>query len=280
MFAKHYLAAAGLALGLSLVLPSEAEAHRRWLLPSATVLAGNAETVSVDAAASNGLFTFDHRPMGLDDLTVTGPDGKPVEPKVIGSGAYRSVFDVALTTPGTYRIAVASDGVMGSYEINGERRRWRGTREEMATGIPEGATNVRVSDNSSRTETFVTLGTPDSGALQPVGRGIEMIPVTHPNDLVSGEPAQMKFLIDGKPAEGLELEFVAGGTRYRDDAGIQTLTTDAQGLVTFQAEQPGMYYVEASASSGDTEGQEGSGAAEANPPRRMSYTAVLEFLPL
>jgi len=271
MFAKPSMIAATLALGLSTLMPTTAEAHRRWLLPSSTVMAGEEETITVDAAASNGLFIFEHRPLGLDDLVVTGPDGQPVEANIIGSGAYRSVFDVALKQQGTYRVALASDGMMGFYEFDGERRRWRGSREEAATAIPEGATNVRMSEVSSRTETFVTLGAPNDTALAPTNVGIEMIPVTHPNDLIAGEAAQMKFQLDGEPAAGLELEFVAGGTRYRDEPGIQTLTTDADGMVTLNADEPGMYYLEASA---------GRGEYEAGNARRMSYTAVLEFMPL
>ncbi|WP_126173624.1 DUF4198 domain-containing protein [Altericroceibacterium xinjiangense] len=269
MFAKPSLIAIGLAVGLAAVLPGKAEAHRRWLLPSATVLSGDSATVSVDAAASNELFSFDHRPMPLNDLQVIGPDGQPLQPKIIGSGEHRSVFDVSLQQPGTYRLAIVNGGMMGFYELNGEPRRWRGTRAQL-NQIPPEATNVRVSENNGRTETFVTLGAPTETALRPSGSGLEMIPVTHPNDLVAGEPAQMRFVIDGQPAAGLEVEFVEGGTRYRDEAGIQTLTTAADGTVTLTAPEAGMYYIEASHAE---EGPSDIG-------RRASYTAVLEFLPL
>jgi uncharacterized GH25 family protein len=264
MFAKPSLIAAGLAVALATLASGSAEAHRRWLLPSATVLAGENQVVTVDAAASNALFSFDHRPMGLDSLVVTGPDGQPVEPKVIGTGAYRSVFDVTLTKEGTYRLAVASNGANGFYELGGKRERVRGkTIEEARAAIPVGATNVTVGMNVSRTETFVTLGAPSE--VKPVGVGLELVPVTHPNDLAAGEPAQFKFLLDGQPAAGIKIEFVEGGTRYRDEAGIQELTTGADGLVTLTAPEAGMYYIEAGSEAGD---------------RRASYTAVLEFLPL
>ncbi|MDG6077700.1 DUF4198 domain-containing protein [Erythrobacter litoralis] len=272
MFAKPSLFAASLALGFSAFLPTAAEAHRRWLLPSSTVMAGEEETITVDAAASNGLFIFEHRPLGLDDLVVTGPDGQVVEPDVIGTGSYRSVFDLKLERQGTYRIAIASNGMIGSYELDGERRRWRGSREDMASGIPAGAINVSVSENVARTETFVTLGAPNETALAPTNVGLEMIPVTHPNDLIAGETAQMRFLMDGAPAAGIEIEFVAGGTRYRDEPGIQTLTTDADGMITLDAGEPGLYYLEASAGRGEYE--------DGPPNRRLSYTAVLEFMPL
>jgi hypothetical protein len=267
MFAKPSLLALGAVLGLSTLLPSQADAHRRWLLPSATVMAGESGLVTVDAAASNGLFLFDHRPMPLDSLVVTGPDGEPVDPTILGSGAYRSVFDVPLAAQGTYRIALVSEGMMGSYELNGERHRFRGSSAEL----PEGASEIRTSQNNSRTETFVTLGAPSDGALQQTNSGLEMVPVTHPNDIVAGEPAVMRFLFDGQPAADLEIEFVAGGTRYRDDAGVATLRTDTEGRVTLEASEPGMYYLEASHVQDPEDGQ---------PDRRASYTVVLEFLPL
>lgn len=267
MFVRPAFLAAGLAVGLTALLPSPAEAHRRWLLPSATVIAGETSAVTVDAAASNGLFTFDHRPMPLDGLAITGPDGQGVEPAIIGSGTYRSVFDVPLAQQGTYRIALVSDGTMGSYMLDGERRRFRGSADQ----VPAGATDIRTIQTSGRTETFVTLGAPSDAALQATGRGLEMVPLTHPNDLIAGEPARMRFLIDGQPAAGLEVEFVAGGTRYRDDAGIQTLTADAEGTVTLEAAEPGMYYLEAS---------HGGGAEGVPPAPTASYTAVLEFMPL
>ncbi|MGB3796967.1 MAG: DUF4198 domain-containing protein, partial [Alteraurantiacibacter sp.] len=267
MFAKTSFFTISLALGFSTLLPSEANAHRRWLLPSATVLAGESETVTVDAAASNELFVFEHRPIPLDALVITGPDGEAVEPEIIGSGAYRSIFDLPLASQGTYRLALVSDGMMGSYQMGGEQHRFRGDMSQ----VPEGATDVSVSRTSSRTETFVTLGAPTDIALQPVNSGLEMVAVSHPNDIVAGEPATVQFLIDGEPAAGLEVEFVEGGTRYRDNAGIQTLVTDADGRLVLEAANPGMYYLEASTS------QEG---VDAEPGLRSSYTVVLEFLPL
>lgn len=272
MFHRSSLIVASVALGLGALVATPAEAHRRWLLPSATVLSGENETVSVDAAASNELFAFDHRAMPLDSLQITGPDGAAVQPEIVGSARYRSVFDVPLKAQGTYRIALASDGAMGFYQLGGERHRLRAaTVSEARASVPAGATDVRISAASSRTETFVTLGAPTDTALAPTGRGLEMVPVTHPNDLVATEPATVRFLLDGAPAAGLEVEFVKGGTRYRDDAGIQTLTTDADGKVELTAATPGMYYIE----TGSTEESGADGI-----PRRASYTGVLEFLPL
>lgn len=270
MFARTGLLAASLVLGLAALTATPAQAHRRWLLPTMTVFSGESATVSVDAAISNQLFVFEHHGMALDDLTVTGPDGQPVKPKILGAGDLRSVFDVPLAKQGTYRIAVVSQGLAGSYELGGQRQRWWGSKADLAK-LPAGATDLRISDTVSRTETFVTLGVPNDTALKPNGHGLEMVPVTSPGDLAAGEPATIRFLLDGQPAAGLKVAFVQGGTRYRNADDAQELTTDARGEVVLTARAAGMYYLEASHA---VEGKDGQ------PGRRVSYSAVLEFLPL
>lgn len=256
-------------LGLS---ASPASAHRRWLLPSATVLSGDSETVTVDAAASNGLFLFEHRAMPLDDLIVIGPDGEPVDVKIIGSGAYRSSFDVPLVQQGSYRIGLVSSGVMGFYKLGDERQRWQGTIEQLDTAFPKGASDINVFQVASRVETFVTLGEPNTTALAATGKGLEMVPVTHPNDLVVGETAHFQLLIDGVPAPGIEVDWVKGGTRYRNVPGDKKIKADADGMIEITVDQPGMYYLE-------TGIQDNKTASAKVASRRASYIAVLEFLP-
>lgn len=273
MSIKRKLSGLALLVPLITMAATPADAHRRWLLPSSTVLSGESELVTVDAAASNELFIFEHRGLGLNDLIVTGPDGKTAKTEIIGSGKYRSSFDLPLTQQGTYRIALVNNGLMGVYKLGEERKRWRGNLSELATAIPAEATDVEISQVASRTETFATLGEPTLTALTPTNIGLELIPITHPNDLVAGEPAQFKFLLDGKPAAGIEIEWVEGGSRYRDTAGDSKLTTDANGMVEVLAPQAGMYYLEASSSSDNVTDPK----IQSN---RASYTAVLEFLPL
>ena len=68
-------ALAAVSLVALLAAPVAANAHRQWLLPSATVLSGNDPWITVDAAVSNDLFYFDHMPMRLDAIAVIAPAG-------------------------------------------------------------------------------------------------------------------------------------------------------------------------------------------------------------
>src|SRR5690606_1253455 len=106
---KSALRNALLASVIVLAVPLAAEAHRAWILPSATVLSGDDLWITVDAAVSNDLFYFNHRPLQLDGLHVTAPDGTELELQNASVGEIRSTFDVHLTKPGTYKLWMASD---------------------------------------------------------------------------------------------------------------------------------------------------------------------------
>lgn len=261
-------AVAALAFAAALAAPLAAQAHRQWLLPSMTVLSGPDSWITVDAAVSNDLFVFEHVPMRLDGLVITGPDGQPVQPQNPFTGKYRSVFDLQLTKAGTYRIASVGDGVMVSFKLNGEAKRARGTLADYRSVIPEGATEVKLSYSQRRVETFVTAGAPTE--LAPVGKGLELVPVTHPNDLFAGEKADFKLMIDGKPAADVEILIVPGGIRYRSETGEIKVKTGPDGGFSVTWPEPGMYWMEAQIRGGPSplEGAE----------RSASYVVTLEVL--
>jgi uncharacterized GH25 family protein len=258
-------------LALALLLPVSAEAHKAWLLPSSTVLSGNDIAITVDAAISNDLFIFEHNPLRLDGLTVTGPDNAAVAPENTGTGKYRSTFDVALKNPGTYRIAIASDMLFASYKLKGEVKRWRGAADKLSE-IPADAEELVVTQSARRIETFVTAGKPDTAALKPTGKGLEMEPVTHPNDLVAGSEASFKLLLDGKPVANVKVEIVRGGIRYRNAVGEINATTDESGTFKVTWPEAGMYWLEATVEDDKPTLKEAK-------KRRAGYVATLEVLP-
>lgn len=261
-----------LVVAALLSFPMSASAHKFWLLPSQTSLSGSEPWVTVDAAISNDLFYFNHHAMPLTNLTISAPDRSTVEPENAASLRYRSVFDFPASQEGTYRVAIVNDGLFGSWEEDGERRRWRGTAETFAKEVPENATNLNVSETVSRVETFVTNGPLTKDTLKPTGRGLEMVPVTHPNDLYAGDQSRFRFLIDGEPAKELTVVAVKGGTRYRDAQNEIQATTDADGEATFAWSQAGMYWLEATTADDKTS------VAQAD-NRRLTYVATLEVLP-
>lgn len=262
------------ALALAILVPAAASAHKAFLVPSTTVLSdGDDAWVTVDAAASNDLFYFNHRPLPLDGLAITAPDGSSVAPENESKGQFRDTFDVHMTRQGTYRIALVNDGAFASYEdAKGQKKRARGNAESIAKEIPAGAKNVEITQFQNRVETFVTLGRPDEAALKSSGRGLELVPVTHPNDLYVGEAARFRFLLDGKPAAGVKVVVIPGGTRYRDQQKEMDVTTDADGAFSVTWPEPGLYWMNASVEGGKPTLKDAT-------QRRAGYSATLEVLP-
>ena len=280
------------ALALAICLPLSAQAHRAWMLPSATVLSGEDPWVTVDAAVSNDLFYFEHFPMrlkgiGVDnapaggpqgmrrpvpELQLIAPDGSQLKAENGNLGRYRTTFDLHLTHKGTYKLAVANDGLFASWEENGETRRWMGTADSFAKDVPAKAEDLKVAQTSSRMEVFVTSGNPTKEVLKTTGKGLELSPVTHPNDLFAGEAAEFVFLLDGKPASDVEISVIPGGNRYRDELGEIKAKTDAQGKVSITWPNAGMYWLEA-------ELKTDKDVAKPATERRASYSATLEVLP-
>jgi uncharacterized GH25 family protein len=255
----------------SLCLPLAGHAHKAWLLPSATVLAPD-QWITVDAAVSNDLFYFNHVPLRLDSLTIFAPDGSKTQPQNPSTGKYRSTFDVHLALNGTYKLTLLNRGVFATYEQNGAQKRWRGTPEQLATALPADANNLQVTESIRRVETFVTAGAPTTQVFQATSTGLELAPVTHPNDLYAGEAATFRLLLDGKPARSLEVTVVPGGTRYRNQQGELSLETDGQGQIQVSWPEPGMYWLEAAVEDDKTT------IAQAK-RRRASYVATFEVLP-
>lgn len=260
-----------IAVTAALLVPFASQAHKLWLLPSATVSTVD-QWITVDAAVSNDLFYFNHVPLRLDSLAITAPDGSKVNPENPFTGKYRSVFDVQLKQNGTYKVALVNNGLFASYEENGQRKRWRGNAEKFAKEVPAGAKNLEVSESVGRVETFVTAGKPTEAALKPANVGLELVPLTHPNDLYAGEASKFRFLIDGKPATNLEVVVQAGGTRYRNDQQEQKLKTDANGELAVNWAAPGMYWLETGAEDQKTSLKQAK-------QRRLSYVATFEVLP-
>lgn len=281
-----------------LFIPAAVSAHRMWLLPSGTVFSGTDSWVTVDAAVSNDLFYADHQPGRIEQMKVWQPDGTPGRLQNGATGRYRSVFDVQLDKPGTWKIGTEMSGVTGSFKVDGVEKRvgGRGGPPPGGSGgagglggmggpaggpppqppltvadIPANATDVQLTETSSRNEIFVTAGAPTDTVFKPTGKGLEFAPVTHPDELVAGETARFRFLVDGRPAAGLKVTVVPGGKRYRDAEGARELTTGADGMLAVEWPSAGMYWLNATLTDTTTTTPRAT-------RRRLSYTTTVEVM--
>ncbi len=260
---------------LAVSLP--AQAHRFWILPAATVLSGDEPWVTFDAAISNDIFYFNHFPLPAERIQATAPDGSSVELQNAHAGKHRTVFDLQLTQPGTYRVGGLTEGLVATWKTpEGERHRWPGRGEtavpsEFDTAVPKDADELSVTYGYNRIETYVTAGAPSDGVFALSGKGLEIKPVTHPNDLYAGEAAVFQFFFNGEPAAGTSVTVVPDGIRFRDSQEDFSLEADAEGRISIDWPGAGRYWLEAE-----------YGDDRAEPPamfRRGGYVLTVEVLP-
>ncbi|MGC0119679.1 DUF4198 domain-containing protein [Pseudoalteromonas piscicida] len=254
------------------------EAHRVWIKPSTTVVSGDSEWITFDAAIANGIFNPDHYAYPLERLSALSPSGSKVELQNAAKLKYRSVFDIELNQQGTYKVFNQSRSLVARWtDENGEKHYWPGrgkvgSVEAFNKEVPKTAKDLSVTDVARRLEVFVTLGAPNNTALKPTGKGLELNPVTHPNDLYTGEPITLQYTMDGEPAKGAEVIVVRQDEKYRDNSQPSKYTTNAKGEVTLTLSEPGMYWFE-------VEYEDDKAQAPAT-KRAGSYVTTLEVLPL
>lgn len=263
-----------IALAVALTaLSLQAAAHRPFLLPSSTVVESRDPWVTIDGAIAENLFDFDVNALGLDGVAVTAPDGSVLAAPAIVKSRLRSSFDLRLAQTGTYKVALVTDSVMASYKVGEETRRFRGSAEAFAREVPANSAELKTSYNQARLETFVTNTRPTDAALKATGKGLEMVPLTHPNELRAGEPARWRFQLDGKPLAQFAFSVIPGGVRYRGVLGEMRLATDAKGEASVTVPDAGMVWLSANYPQNRTRGPADNGE------RRYSYAATLEVLP-
>ena len=220
-------------------------------------------------------------PLRLDGLSVTGPDGATTPAPGAVVGKHRSTVDIPLAKDGTYRITLATASVTGSYQLNGETKRFRATEQAYKNEIPAGAVDVHTTTTRQRQDTFVTLNKPSSGALKPLGTGLEMVPLTNPTELRAGEPMRLRFLLNGQPVADFPFSMIPGGVKYRGTLGELRLTTDTKGEAGFTLPAPNLYWLSATWPARPAgSAQHPSGEHDAPPGgARYTYSATLDVLP-
>jgi hypothetical protein len=254
-----------------------AQAHRQWMIPTTSTIEsenGREAWATIDGAISESLFEADFMPLRLDGLTVTDPDGATAPAPAATLGKHRSTVDIRLPKDGTYRISLAATSVMGSYQLNGETKRFRATEQTVKNEIPAGASEVRSATTVQRQDTFVTLNKPSAGALKATGTGLEMVPLTSPTELRAGDQARVRFLLNGQPLPNFPFSMIPGGVKYRGTLGEVRFATDAKGEAAIALPPANQYWLSAAYPVPTADTPHG-------PPegKRYTYSATLEVLP-
>lgn len=174
---------------------SFASAHTPYIAP-ATFEPLFQGWVTLDASFADAFFipevVFDN-----SEFHVIDPAGVKSAPLTVERLKTRAVVEHQLKEKGTYRFStgVRHGAIFRTYEQNGERKSLRDPKE----ALPEGAKLLDHFQSVTLAESYITLGAPNENALKPYGKGLEVVAVSHPNDVYEGEKFRLQVQFDGKP---------------------------------------------------------------------------------
>lgn len=285
------------ALASIALLPLGVQAQTVWLSTTATQIDKDVKDayVTIDASASGEAFVV-RNSVPFEALTVVDPDGNPaaIENKLVGKT--RSSADLKLAKPGTYKIGVEMQSVSVSYRLppgspNAAAAPARGaegggagmvrkqlTTEEFKTfKLPDDAMQVRITKNLRRVETFVTYDRPTTGVFKVTGVGLELIPITHPNDILPEQKASFRLLLNGKSLPGFSFTAVPAGQLYRGVLKEIRVTTDDQGVAALTLPEGGRYWLAASYPTRAAPAQPGAASAAPDPNPAPVYVDAYTY---
>lgn len=238
----------GMVLVIFLSLALGVQAHPRWILPGEFTISGDEDQwVSFDLTASHSVFGVD-KGISAQNVRIISPDGDQNYLRNFFTGHRRSVFDLEFDMDGTYKIYEERPIFYYTGYKTGKRETVKyipGNKVEVQGRLPERARDVRTEVLDMSAVVYVTRNAPTDTVLEPKGKGLELVPVTHPSDIVEGEEVTVKMLLDGQAAAGIEVEITPNGTRYRDERKSILITTDKSGLVAFTPNLPGPWLLAA-----------------------------------
>jgi uncharacterized GH25 family protein len=190
-----------LALVVQGVLGGVVSAHQKWLLPNFFVAEKSPIWLSFDVTWSDRPFLAESG-VGKQPLEVVLPDGRREEPASVFVGKTKSVAEVELTEPGTYRLEAIDPLTYWTQVVEGGKERWlRRPKNEV-----QGQQIKRSDLYWSKAAAYVTVGEPADVPAADDSHPLDVLPARHPNRLAVGETLELKVVSYGKPAPGLEIK--------------------------------------------------------------------------
>ena len=211
-------------------------AHQQWVMPSFFVSDSKDASVwlGFEHALGDRRFVPSAGP-GPSLLWVTGPDDELISPSFVYTGKTRTLAELELTKPGTYRIAAEEPEAYWTKIKDGAKSRWLRMPRDRVTGK-----TIEVSKRYwAKAITYVTFRERTTGPLAMQGDPLELLLIDHPNAIRAGQSFRVRVLADGKPLAGRDIKVFADASSGHDAAA--TFKSRADGLAQLRLARPGRY---------------------------------------
>ena len=217
-------------MAVILMTSQSAIAHTQWFKPSLFNTALNGKTVWVSGQLSISEYAFTTERALSGTVTVTLPDNSQIVLAELHTGKTSSIFDFELTQGGTYKIET-----LNGPSIRMPRKPKQGTETKPRP----------ITKSVSLLTSYITADAPSNEAVKAHEQWLDIVPVTHPADIVEGEPARFKLTYQGKSLAGQTLVLVPSGGEYQNQSQEQEYTSNAQGEIELTLNTAGVYLLKA-----------------------------------
>ena len=218
-----------------LLFTSPGVAHQQWLAPSFVFQSGESAWLSFDHTFGDQRFLPSSGPGSYYSWWIVGPDGIKRSVPHLFLGKTRTVGEIELTEPGTYRIEGVEDKMPFTLiKVDGEDKWQPGTRADF-----DGYEVVRSRVYFNKSVTYVTLESETDGVLASTGDPLEILFEDHPTSLDAGKGFRLRVLASGEPLADQEVSIFS--ERSQGHVATETCSTDTNGICEFEMSSAGRY---------------------------------------
>ena len=209
--------------------------HQEWILPNFFYTNDESPWLGVEHTWGDQRFVPGQGPGTL--LSIFHPEGWRIGPSSTYVGQTRTVAEMELTEPGTYRIETDRPvQYVAEIEVDGERT-WVGKSKDQ---LPDEKI-IQSAHRWSQTTTFVTVKKYTKRVLEPTGAFLEIVPVTHPNKIFVEKPFVVRVLSRGQLVPDQKVQAYS----EMDSGHDTTLVTVTDGGCELIFPSPGRYLLTA-----------------------------------
>jgi uncharacterized GH25 family protein len=218
------------------------QAHDVWL--SASPWQAGPQTKNVIITANVGetfpVITDRATPAGVESWRVVGPDG-PVTGQAFRQQGRSIATLFAVSAPGAYLgilLTKPQITIMKGQEFT-DHLREEGLQGIIAERAKSGQANTIARERYARFAKVVVRKGEGSGlhVTRPANLKAELVPATDPSTITPGQSLVVRFLVDGKPVEGVVL------TAQSEKRAALNERTDAGGRATFVVSHGGPWLI-------------------------------------
>ena len=212
--------------------------HQQWILPNFFYTDHESPWLGIEHTSGDQRFVSGHGSGTL--LWIIHPKGwRMGRPSSIFIGQTRTVGEIKLREPGTYRIETDHPvQYVAEIEVDGKKR-WVGKSKDQLSGKKI----IQSTHRWSQTTTFITVKKYTKRVLEPTGAFLEIVPVTHPNKIFVGKPFVVRVMSRGQSVSDQKVHVYSEMDSGHDVTLVAVTNADGECELTFPS--PGMYLLTA-----------------------------------